>query len=95
MVDVVRRQWADLLADVDRLRAHITRRVAAVEADAVDLARVDRSEGAEAVCTNTISERIRELIAAQADLAKKTAQFRDLTIGMDVARRAFSGTDDS
>ena len=94
MIDVLARQWADLLAETDRLRAHITRLVAAVEGDAGALAHVDRIDGAEAIDTNTITERIRELNAARADLAKKTAQLRDLTIGMDVARRALAGADD-
>jgi hypothetical protein len=59
------------------------------------LSRVERSNGAKAIDTKPIIERIRELNAAQVELAKRNEQLRELTIAMDTAHRAFAGTDGS
>ena len=71
--------------ELGRIRARITALVASVAADAQSLVERSRHDGADAVESAFLQMHVRELAAAQAELADKCERLRELKSVIDFA----------
>jgi hypothetical protein len=74
-----------------RARARVRTLVASVAADAAGLAERHKQDGADAVESSILAMHVRELTAAQADLADRRERLRELKSVIDFAERAAAG----
>ena len=73
--------------EIGRIRARVTALVASVAADAQSLVERSKHEGADAVESAFIQMHVRELAAAQADLADRRERLRELKSVVDFVER--------
>jgi len=76
---------------IGRARSRVGALVASVAADAEGLTERNRQEGADAVDSSFLAMHVRELAAAQADLAVDRERLRELKSVIDFAERAAVG----
>lgn len=74
--------------DLGRIRARVTALVAAVAADAQGLVERYKADGADAVETAFVQMHVRDLAAAQAELAEQRERLRELKGVIEFAERA-------
>ncbi len=76
---------------IGRARARVGSLVASAAADAQALAERNRQDGADAVESSILAMHVRELAAAQAELADRRERLRELKSVVDFAERAAAG----
>ena len=76
---------------IGRARARVGSLVASVSADAQGLAERNKQDGADAVESSILAMHVRELTAAQAELADRRERLRELKSVIDFAERAAAG----
>jgi hypothetical protein len=79
---------ANLEDKIGRARARVGSLVASVSADAEGLAERHKHDGADAVDSAFLAMHVRELVAAQAELADRRERLRELKSVIDFAERA-------
>ncbi len=79
---------SNLEDQVGRARARVGSLVASAAADAQALAERNKQDGADAVESSLLAMHVRELAAAQAELADRRERLRELKSVIDFAERA-------
>ena len=74
--------------ELGRVRARVTALVASVAADAQALVERNKCDGADAVDSSWVAMHVRDLAAAQVDLADRRERLRELKSVIDFAERA-------